>query len=188
MIPTYYLQLELWSAPILFFAGVAFHFIYKWSNRSRVAAVFGAVNESLWEHLKIAFWPMFFFTVSQFLWYGDHVEAFFVAKACAALTVTLIIPLTVSIYTKFTHRNILWIDIPLFGLCVAFGQFLAYLVLKNPEIFVEYEGYAIVVYLALVIAYSVLTFVPPKSSFFRDPLYERYGEIPKSARKIRKTA
>ncbi len=38
-------------------AGVALHFLYDWLPNPLVA-VFSAVNESLWEHTKLIFWPL----------------------------------------------------------------------------------------------------------------------------------
>lgn len=38
-------------------AGVLLHFLYDWLP-GRGTAVFAPVNESLWEHVKIVFWPL----------------------------------------------------------------------------------------------------------------------------------
>ena len=35
----------------------ALHFAFEWSNNFRLLAPFVPVNESIWEHLKMAFWP-----------------------------------------------------------------------------------------------------------------------------------
>lgn len=37
-------------------AGCALHFLYKWQPNA-VTALFSPVNESLWEHVKLVFWP-----------------------------------------------------------------------------------------------------------------------------------
>ena len=46
-------------------AGSAFHFIYELSGFALPAAVFGSVNESTWEHLKLFYWPALAFTIVQ---------------------------------------------------------------------------------------------------------------------------
>ncbi len=43
-----------WLAAIL--AGCILHFIYEWMPNA-VTALFSPVNESLWEHVKLVFWP-----------------------------------------------------------------------------------------------------------------------------------
>ena len=35
----------------------ALHFVYELSGFNWFAALFGSVNESTWEHLKLFFWP-----------------------------------------------------------------------------------------------------------------------------------
>jgi hypothetical protein len=35
--------------------GTILHFLYDWSGKSRLVAVFSGVNESTWEHMKLLF-------------------------------------------------------------------------------------------------------------------------------------
>ena len=34
--------------------GTLLHFMYEWSGHNKVVSLFAAVNESTWEHIKIA--------------------------------------------------------------------------------------------------------------------------------------
>lgn len=43
--------------------GSLLHFVYGWSGENRIVGAFSAVNESTWEHLKLAFFPMFIIAV-----------------------------------------------------------------------------------------------------------------------------
>ena len=47
--------------------GTLLHFVYEWSGGNRVIAVFSAVNESTWEHMKLLFIPFLVFTVVEFI-------------------------------------------------------------------------------------------------------------------------
>ena len=42
---------------IISILGTLGHFIYKWTNESRFIGLFFPVNESIWEHLKLIFYP-----------------------------------------------------------------------------------------------------------------------------------
>lgn len=42
--------------------GVLLHFTYEWSGKNPAVALFSAVNESTWEHLKLLFFPMLLLT------------------------------------------------------------------------------------------------------------------------------
>lgn len=170
--------IELYLIPVYCLAGVVFHFVYKWTNKSHVAVVIGAVNESLWEHMKIAFWPMFLGFAVQYLIYGYGVQNFFLAKAVSLVAVTLLIPGLVEFYKLFTRKNVLWIDIPLFFVCVGLAQWFGYRMLLLDEVSGALSASALVVIIVLGILYSVFTTLPPKTGMFRDPVFGGHGERP----------
>lgn len=43
--------------------GTLLHFTYQWSGENAFVGLFSAVNESTWEHLKLAFFPMLFMAI-----------------------------------------------------------------------------------------------------------------------------
>ena len=52
------LKFALISIPFLFAIGAVFHFIYKWSNNSRIVGLIAPVNESIFEHSKLLLFPL----------------------------------------------------------------------------------------------------------------------------------
>lgn len=38
--------------------GVISHFVYEWSGNNRLVGLFFPTNESVWEHMKLCFYPM----------------------------------------------------------------------------------------------------------------------------------
>lgn len=46
--------------------GSVLHFTFEWSGRQVAVGVFSAVNESVWEHLKLGFWPAIAFALFEF--------------------------------------------------------------------------------------------------------------------------
>ena len=51
------------------------HFLYELSGGTAIFALFCPINESVWEHLKLLFFPFLFITVIQ--WYRQKPPAFF---------------------------------------------------------------------------------------------------------------
>src|SRR6056297_1692189 len=51
------LSREMAGAVFIILVGSTLHFVFDWTGGWRPAALFAAVNESIWEHLKLAFWP-----------------------------------------------------------------------------------------------------------------------------------
>lgn len=39
-------------------AGTLSHFLYGWSGKNALVGLFAPVNESVWEHMKLLFFPM----------------------------------------------------------------------------------------------------------------------------------
>ena len=44
-------------------ASVPLHFLYDWVGELSIVGMFTPINESIWEHLKLVFWPLL-------LWWG----------------------------------------------------------------------------------------------------------------------
>ena len=47
--------------------GTILHFLYKWTGANPIIASFSAVNESVWEHLKLVFFPMTLVGIIEYL-------------------------------------------------------------------------------------------------------------------------
>ncbi|MGN0493823.1 MAG: DUF6512 family protein [Acutalibacteraceae bacterium] len=47
--------------------GTLWHFIYEWSGGNAVIGIIAPVNESVWEHLKMLFFPALFYFVIEYL-------------------------------------------------------------------------------------------------------------------------
>lgn len=100
------------------------HFLYQISGKAAFIALFCPINESVWEHLKLVFFPILFVSVLEYLRYRPEPVRFFyyrfLAAVCAmAATVTLFYT-----YTGITGQDFLLMDIGifLFSILFAFGM------------------------------------------------------------------
>jgi hypothetical protein len=62
------LKLEILGAFFIIFLGSLLHFTYKWSGRFWLVGIFSAVNESTWEHLKLAVFPATLWFLFEWRW------------------------------------------------------------------------------------------------------------------------
>ena len=85
------------------------HFFYEWFGKSNIAALFFPVNESTWEHLKLAIFPtlIYFFFGLTFIKSPNYLFSFFIVL----LIPIILIPFIFFTYTAFTKSPILIIDI-----------------------------------------------------------------------------
>ena len=79
--------------------GTLLHFMYEWTNHNKVVSLFAAVNESTWEHIKIALTPIFIWTLYDGAVYGLNPN-YFVAKMVSILVIILLIPILFYGYKK----------------------------------------------------------------------------------------
>lgn len=50
--------------------GTLLHFVYEWSGESLFVGIFSPINESVWEHLKLLFFPMSVWILIGYLFLG----------------------------------------------------------------------------------------------------------------------
>ncbi len=72
--------------------GTFLHFLYDLTNHNKLVGVFSAVNESVWEHIKLALTPTFLFSLIDGYFYGYYNNYFF-AKLISILSIIIVIPL-----------------------------------------------------------------------------------------------
>ncbi len=47
--------------------GTLGHFVFKWTDKNYIAGLFFPVNESVWEHLKLLFFPSAIYSATEYL-------------------------------------------------------------------------------------------------------------------------
>jgi len=60
-----------------------FHFTYELSGSSQFVGMISAVNESVWEHSKIVYFPFLFYSVAEFFIIKPQAKRFWASKAVA---------------------------------------------------------------------------------------------------------
>lgn len=157
-------------------AGTALHFLYQWSGESVAAAPFAAVNESVWEHMKLLFWPMQLWAGAERAVLGGYSRGFWPAKALGTLLGLALIPALYYTYTGALGVSVMWVDIAIFFVAAA-AAFLAEtrMLARDWRCRGGARASALVLLLLLSAAFVLCTFVPPRFPLFRDPVTGFYG-------------
>ena len=169
-------SLSLWMIVPLGVLGSLLHFLFDWTKHNRLVMLFAAVNESYWEHIKIAVWPVFLFQAVLFLAGGYQISAFIPAATIALYSLPISMVGLVFAYKMITKRNILWLDIGLFFVVIALGQTLFVLVLQELAASAVTIGLSVVFLVGLVAAFLRYTVRPQaEPDVFIDPINKKYG-------------
>lgn len=170
----------LWWAAVTVVAvvvgGGVLHFVFAWTGKNRVVAVFAPVNESFWEHLKMAYWPALVVTAIQIV--ATAAPAGLVGARAIGFytTATLMYGLLAAsnaIGPPEGLRRQVATDTGIFVLAVVGGQVVCQLVVLWPAL----DGRAVPWALALppAVVLVAATFAPPHRPLFRDQITGGYG-------------
>ncbi len=155
--------------------GTLLHFTYKFFGENIFASWFSAINESVWEHLKLLFFPMLLTTIIGYFYLGKNVPNFLCSKVLGTLISMLFIIIFFYTYTGIIGKSILFIDISSFFVAVILGEFLSYkLMISN---FKCNNIIAIITFTIILLCFIVFTYCTPNIEIFRDPVTNQYGII-----------
>ena len=162
----------LWTAA----AGTLLHFAYEWSGGSAAVAVFAAVNESVWEHMKLLVMPAFLFTAVQVWVMGEIYPNLPAVRAVTIPLGALTIPVLYYTYTGALGVQAAWVNIFIFFLAAAGMFWLDYRLLRTGH---PVSGWGqllgVVLLWVLVFAFVWCTFRPPELPLWQDPVSGTYG-------------
>lgn len=162
-------RLEFYGALFIIALGSLLHFTYEAAGQAWWAGIFSAMSESVWEHLKLAFWPGLLWTL--FLWLGPigRPNNFWSGRAASLVLMPLIIALGYYGYTAMLGGHFLVLDLTLFVFAVACGQAAALGFYKGASLRDGVEAAAIAAVVLMAIAFSTLSFIGPDVPLFEDP-------------------
>jgi hypothetical protein len=169
------LKWELWGIVFVILLGALWHFIFQLTGECKIVGAIAPVNESVWEHFKLGFWPMCIFAAIEYYFIGKRANNFLPAKAVALFIIPVIIALIFYTYTAIVGHEILAIDITTFGVAVAIAQLISYRIMTLDEMpkLINYGSIVFIILLAVI--FVIFTFNPPDLPVFFDSESGIYG-------------
>jgi uncharacterized membrane protein YoaK (UPF0700 family) len=155
--------------------GSLFHFVYGWSGNNKIIGALTPVNESVWEHLKLALIPILLFAFVEWLVLRFQKKNIICAKAAEIWLVLFLITSFFYTYTGIIGFNTLWADILLtFVIPVIIGKYISYklLIRENQPRNKIIPAFSLLI---LLFAFVLFTFRPPHLPLFEDKNENTYG-------------
>ncbi len=168
------LKWEIIGIVFIVLTGGLLHFVFEWSGSWRPMVIIAAVNESTWEHLKLAFWPALIYFLIEIFFIRKTSNNFYFAKAVGILLMPVSITVLFYAYTVFIE-DMLAIDLIIFVVAVIIGQLVSYKLLKAKPLARWTNGMGIALLVLMTAAFSTLTYYAPELEIFRDPVNGGYG-------------
>ena len=150
-------------------AGTLLHFAYDWSNQSIFLAPFSAINESIWEHMKLLFFPMFVFAMIEYYFMGNEYDNFWCIKLLGITLGLLLIPTLYYTYTGAFGIMIDFINISIFFLTAAIVYCVETRLFENGKTCRISSRTAFIILCLIALSFVVFTFFPPRIPLFESP-------------------
>jgi hypothetical protein len=178
-------KLLAWEIACIFwvaFAGSLLHFAFELTNYWRPMAIFAAVNESAWEHVKMYFWPGLAWTLAQYTYTRSLARNYWLGKGLGLAVTPAVILVSYFLYMAWVDAAggkpslPVMLSIMFFG--ISAGQLTSWLVLTNPPLQLpSYRRLATATYAVLIGAFASFTYSPPKVFVFENfYCYQYTGE------------
>lgn len=173
-------QPEKWlllGVPALSIIGSIMHFVYDVTGHIALIGIFAAVNESIWEHLKLILFPMIgwwcIYYVLNAKKYNINKEKWFFATVIALISSMLTLIAFYYTYTQAFGIESLALDIFDLLLSVTAGQCLGLHIYKHGKGIKVHVSICILA--IIIVAFVLFTFVPPHIPLFKDSESGLYG-------------
>ena len=144
------------------------HFLYKWSGNNAFIGLFAAINESVWEHTKIIFFPMLFYSIFINKKTGREYPCIKSAMSAGTIISVLLIISLFYTYSGIVGFNVDFVNIMIFYLSVIISMCTAYKLALSCSAEKYYTVLQICL-IALVCLYFLFTFFPPDIPLFAEP-------------------
>lgn len=166
---------ELAGMAVIFFAGSAWHFVFEWSGYWQPIAWLAPVNESVWEHFKMAFWPGLIWAGAAYMVAGQTVKNYWIGRACGLWCMPVIIAVISYGYTTALGTRYLWVDILSFLIAIVIGQLVSYKLFFVAELCVQARWLGILGIVGTIFVFVLFTYMPPHIFIFEHVLTHEYG-------------
>lgn len=170
-----YKTLEITGFFFIYLLAVFLHFAYDLSDGSVLSILFGAVNESVWEHIKIFSVGFVLWSVITLLWARPSFYKYVVAKTLSLYFLILSIIVFFYAYNLFTDGPILAVDIISSIIFVALSQYLSYRLMLEDNNLSDYFLVAVMLLMMFFVMFFSFTIFPPQIDLFKDPVTGAYG-------------
>lgn len=162
----------------LLLLGSAFHFLFELLGNSFFAAPFFAVNESVWEHMKLLNTAALLWMAADWFMAEKHLRpCCFAARALALPIALLAIPLIFYFIKGALGVENLVIDILVFLVSVLLYQLIVIRLEGRCPVYSRYNKPGIFILCFLFLLFALFTFMPPHLPIFQDPPTGAYGII-----------
>ena len=155
---------------IISILGTIGHFLYEWTNYNMLIGYISPVNESVWEHLKLLFFPAILFFIAEYFTCDNKQENYISSSVLGIFAGLLSIIALFYTYSGVLGYNISFFDIAIYYVGVAVMLTVRTLVIKNQLLSSKNAKIvSIVVIIIMCVAFFTFSYNRPVLGIFIPP-------------------
>ena len=148
--------------------GTLSHFLYSLANNNPVVGLFTPVNESIWEHLKLVYFPMSLYSVFMVQKFKKQFPSIILSLLFGLILGTVSVAVLYYTYTGIFGKNSFFIDILTFILSTVIG-FCAVYKTSASRVLKKYAAFLYILASLFLILFLLFTYFPPALEIFNSP-------------------
>lgn len=155
--------------------GTLWHFIFDLLGRNIIIAAICPVNESIWEHLKLLFYPVLILYIGECI-IKSVKSSFLVARTIGLITGMLLIIIMYYTYSGIIGKNNTVVDIIIYIISIFITYGISGMLMdKKFCSSSNYKFLCVILLIILITVFTLFSYNPPKINLFRDQMANSYS-------------
>ena len=155
---------------IIGIVGTLWHFIYEWSGENPIVGAIASVNESVWEHLKLLFFPALFYFIIEYFLSKERYENLIPADVIGIFMGMLTIVAFFYTYSGILGYNVAVLDIFSYFLGLGIMLYVKSCILKKKSFCSKTAKYlSLIITAVTAVLFIAWSFSPPQLGIFIPP-------------------
>lgn len=155
--------------------GTINHFLFELFGNSVIIGLFCPVNESVWEHQKLLFFPFLIWSIAEYFLLEKQ-NSFFPAKAVGIISGIIFTIAFYYSYKGISGKESMFFDILSFYIGVGLSFLISFMIIKNfGKSNIHLNNISVLILILISAVFIIFTFAPPLIPLFKDPITSTYG-------------
>lgn len=168
-------KMEVAGIAIVLITSVALQYMNVWTEKNVCAVLFGAVNDSLWEKIKILAMPYVVWSIIELACAKPYFKQYVVSKVTGLYIMTFIMIFLMALYGAFADQENMVVNIVIALISTILAHVASYNMTLAQGDFRKWFAVAIFLLLLYFTMYFSFTAAPPHLGIFKDPGTGLYG-------------
>ena len=166
---------ELIGVIVIFLIGSLWHNLYELSGENLLMGLISPVNESIWEHWKLGFYPILIYALFEYSFIKDEANNFLFSKVIGIIVFNIVCFGLLYIYKNLIGEPGLPVHLTAYFLGILAAQIVSYLIMCYSKENNDYLRFALVFIGVFIMIFIKFTFNPPLMDYFKDSETGTFG-------------